>query len=246
MMAEPDEDAAVDLAPLEAAVQRDPEDPDARRRLAAGYFRAKRMAECVEQFERVARLQPGVRSHMDLGNAYMFTSRLDDAIAMYEKVLAAEPGNPTALYNMGNVAAKQADHARAIRLYQQALLGRSDYLLAQFQLAQSLQLQGNDREAYEAYAKVLDMEPTNAEELKQYDNALYSMAQLDMAHGAQERAAQLLSTLIEANPEHPNAHYLLGQILLQMGRTDEAQRHFEAHMQIREKIKPTSPVATGQ
>jgi len=75
--------------------------------------------------------------------------------------------------------------------------------------------------------------------------ALFRLASLDLQMGAYERAGMLLTELIRANPEHPNAYYALGQVLMQMVKVEEAQKAFATHQQIQAKQEHTSPMAHG-
>jgi tetratricopeptide (TPR) repeat protein len=88
------------------------------------------------------------------------------------------------------------------------------------------------QEAYRSYEQVLEREPRNANEASAYVDALSKLASLDLKMGAHERAGQLLTELIRLAPKHNRAHYAYGQVLLYMGREDDAQKAFDEHVRI--------------
>lgn len=234
------------LAALATAVAAAPDDTEVRRKLARALYEAGRVEEALEHFVELSRRDPSVTSFLDLGLTYGSNSRLSEADAAYGKLLEIAPEHPVGLHNLGNIAQKRGDVERAVELYQRALRVNPRYLLAYYHLAEALRQNGNFRPAYVTYEKVLELEPGNPKELNAYFDALYRMASLDITMGAHERAVQLLSELLQAYPEHPNAHYAYGQALLQLGRTEEAQRAFAAHVDLLAEQEPTGPAATGE
>ena len=236
----------VELDGLHAAVEQSPADPSARRSLAVGLFRSGRRQEAIEQFEEAARLHPTAERLMDLANAYGSASRLDDAEAVYNRVLEARPDVPVALYHVANIAVLKAELGRATQLYYKAIEYKPDYLLAHYRLGLVLKTRRQWVEAYQTFGKLLKLEPSNDEEAHAFENGLYEMAMLDIQHGEFKRAAEMLVVLIEGNADHAQAHYAYGQLLLRQGRVTEAQRELQTHMQIRSTRKPTGTVATGE
>jgi len=233
------------IAELRAAVEARADDPEAQRALAIALHGARRRDEAIPHFEKLVELQPDPRSLLDLALAYNSISRLAEAEATYARLLELSPGNAIALHNLGAIAAKRGEFEKAISLYRQALATDPVYLLAQYHLANALQRAGRYQEAYDAFAAVIDLEPANAAETALYDDALYRAASLDITMGAHERAAGMLAELLRANPDHGSAHYAYGQVLLQLGRIEEARREFEEHVRVLAEQHPQAPVAMG-
>ncbi|TDI48594.1 MAG: tetratricopeptide repeat protein [Acidobacteria bacterium] len=236
----------VELDGLHAAVEQNPADPGARRNLAMGLFRSGYRKEAIEQFEEAARLDPTAARLMDLAHAYGSASRLDDAEAVYDRVLAARPDVPVALYHLANIAFTKAELGRATELYRRAIGHDPNYLLAHYRLGIALKTRRQWVEAYQTFGKVLNLEPGDAEEASAFENALYEIAMLDIQHGELKRAEETLAVLIESNADHAQAHYGYGQLLLRQGRVVEAQRELQTHAQLRSRHKPTGTVATGK
>lgn len=235
-----------ELASLQTQVTASPEDTELRRRLAIGLYENGKKQESIEHFEKAAELNPGVRSFLDLGLAYGAVSRLPEAEEAYDKILAISPEHPVALHNLGNIAMKLQQNDRAIDFYQRALAAKPDYLLAQFHLGDALKRAERYEEAFAAYEKVLDLEPQDARDVTVYDNALYEMASLNIQMGAYQQAGAMLVELLRVNPKHPKANYALGQVLLALGKPEEAQKAFDAHMKILAEQEPDSPMAMGE
>jgi tetratricopeptide (TPR) repeat protein len=243
---QPDRYSDDDLAALRAAAAAAPDDAAAQRELAIALHGSKLREEAIPYFERAAELSPGVRSWLDLALAYNSLARIADAEAAYARILAVEPGHPVALHNLGAIAAKRGDLEGAIDYYRRSLASDPGYLLAQYHLASALERTERYEDAYRAYGRVVnEMEPADGEETALIYDALYRMASLDIKMGAYPRAAQMLALLVEENPNHDSAHYAYGQVLLQLGRTEEAQHEFEEHMRVLSEQHPQSPVAMG-
>lgn len=227
------------------AVTAAPDDPAARRRLAIALHAAQRRDEALVHFEKLVELQPDGRSLLELALAYASVSRPRDAETTYGRLLALEPNHPIALHNLGNLALGRGDATAATEHYRKALALKPDYLLARGHLGDALKQLGRYEEAYRSYEAVLEMEPANAQELSAFDDALYQMALLDLEMGATQRAAEILSQLVQSVPDHPHAHYAFSRALTALGRLDEARQAMATHMQLMAAQAPSGAVAAG-
>jgi tetratricopeptide (TPR) repeat protein len=227
------------------SVERNPNDPAARRALGIALHGAKRRNEAVEQFEKLVELDASRRHLLDLALAYQSVSELPEAIATYERILAMSPNDAIALHNMGNIALRSGDAPGAAALYRRAIASKPDYLLAYYHLGNAYLAAEQFREAFGSYEQALAIEPKSPAEVEAQDDSLYQLGALDLKMGAHERAMTWLRELLELNPEHPRAHYAYAQALIQTGREEEAERELEIHAELMSRRKPTGPVATG-
>ena len=234
------------LRELREAVEFNPKDIEAHRRLAIALHDSGRAQEALSHAEIVAELRPGMRSLLELAIAYSSVSRDLEAERIYDELLTRAPDFPIALHNLGNIAFKRGETERAVELYGRAIAADPGYLMAHFHLADALTRAGRYREAYRTYERVLGLEPTNAHEFALFDDALYRMASLDIKMGAHERASRLLTALLRENPRHEAAYHAYGQVLLELGRVEESQRAFEAHERLVEQQQSEGPVTTGE
>ena len=233
------------LVPLRQAVEEDPGNADKHMILGQALTQAHFHDEAIAQFQRAAELDSDFRRLLDLGIAYTFAARLDQAAEVYEKVLRLSPDLPVALHNLGNLALRRGDHAKAIDYFNRALAQQPKYLLAQIHLADSLKASGRFREAYGAYEKVLAIEPANPREAGAVVDALYELGSLDLKMGAHVRAKEFLEEVIRLSPEHDRVYYAYGQVMLQLGHPDAAQKAFDKHVQIQAGLESSSNAAMG-
>jgi len=232
------------LVEARAAAEAYPESYTARRDYALALYRAGRHAEAIAEFERNAEINPGAASFFDLALAYASADRNVDAERTYARLLEVAPDHPLALMSLASGAFERGDTDEAIALFRRAIAAQPDFLLAQARLADALRYAERDDEAYGVYTAVLKLKPANGREQEAYEGALYRVATIDLARGAHEQAEERLAELIRARPEHDSAHYAYGQLLLLLGRTEEAKLQLEIHMRISAAQEPTGPVAT--
>jgi len=233
------------LDAMRAAVVADPENEELRRKLAITLYEAGLREEAVEHFELLAEKSPTPRALLDLALGYSSLSRVDDAEATYAQLLQLSPNHAIALHNLANMAYRRSELDKSIELYRKAIAAEPGYLLAYAHLGDAYRQAERYKDAYRTYEQVLELEPKNGTELTAYDDALYRMASLDIQMGSYERAGVLLSELLRASPEHPKAYYAYGQVLMHLGKVEEAQKAFAVHQQIQAKQKHTSPMAHG-
>lgn len=104
-----------------AAVEADPNDHEARFRLAAGlYFRGRREA-ARQQLQQIAWRSPqNAWALTYLGWMQAESNRLDQAIGSWQKALAADPSNVVALWLLGQAHFKKGRAAQASATLKQA------------------------------------------------------------------------------------------------------------------------------
>ena len=233
------------IAPLREAVEADPGNAEKHRQLGRALHEAGYQQDAVVHLERAVELAPGVRTLLDLTVGYSGAARLDDAERTSRRLLQIAPDFSIPLHNLGTLAHRRGEYDKAIGYFNQALEKEPTYMLARLHLGDSLRSVGRMTEAYRAYESVLELEPQNPREAQNYIDAFYKLAALDAKMGAHDRAATLLTELIKLAPNHNRAHYAYGQVLLHLGRPDEAQRAFDRHVEILEAEELRSPVAMG-
>jgi tetratricopeptide (TPR) repeat protein len=231
------------VAEARAAAEAYPESYAARRDYALALYRAGQRAEAIAEFERNAEINPGAPAFLDLALAYASADRNLDAERTYARLLEVAPDHPLALMSLASGAFDRGNTDKAIELFRRAIAAQPDFILAHSRLADALRYAERDDAAYAEYVAVLKLKPANGREQEAYEGALYRVATMDLGRGDLEQAEKRLVELIRARPEHDSAHYAYGQLLLQLGRTEEAQRELEIHMKIEAAQEPTGPVA---
>ena len=239
------QEAEKKIAPLRHAVEADPANADNQHALGRVLYDANFKEQAIVHLERAAELNPSVRTLLDLAVGYSGGARLEDAERTYTRLLDLSPGFSIALHNLGALAHRRGDFDEALVYFNRALEREPNYLLARLHVADSLKSLDRLQDAYRNYEQVLELEPRNAQEANGYIDALYKLAALDLKMGAHERARLLLTELIRMAPDHNRAYYAYGQVLLYLGRPDEAQQAFDKHVQILAAEDPGSPNAMG-
>ena len=220
-----------------------PNDVDALRLFARRLHASGLREDSLFFFRRVVELQSDVESLIDIGLALGSLGRLDQAEQAYQQALAGSPNNPLIFHNLGNLAYQKGQYALATQYYNQAVTQRPDYLLAWYHLGDAFRMGEQFHDAYRCYEQVLNLEARDQNELDAIDDSLYRLGALDLQMGATERARTFLAELVEINPDHPRAHYALGQALLQLNRIAEAEEQLLIHQKLLDTRPFTTPAA---
>ncbi len=226
---------------LQDAVSADPKSAEAQRRLGVAYITLRRPGDALRHLNIAVELAPDdPECRLGLGRAYSAMGRLDQARAAYEKVLVLDPGHSKALNNLANIALRSGEEFEAIELYAKAVAADPKYLMAYYRMAQAQQIKGLTDDAYTAYSHVLELEPKSSRDHSAMRETLYQVASIELSRGNLARAETLLSRLIEREPAHQSAYYLLTQVLTRAERPEEAQAALDKHMQLLAKRRPTA------
>ncbi len=128
-----------------------------------------------ERYENAAaRLERLVSSDPDnpvvaynLGVAYTFLKREEEALAAFQKVVDINPEYVQAWYNMGQICMiKKRDFSRALHCFDRAVSIRPDYVGAQHQKGVALELLGEPEKALECWRKTLELDPKNKQAIE--------------------------------------------------------------------------------
>jgi predicted negative regulator of RcsB-dependent stress response len=104
---------------------------------------------------------PNDVAHLNLGNAFLTTGRIPDAIAHYEQALRVKPAE--AHGNIGSALMRLGRVQEAIGHFEQALLAKPDYAEAHYNLGLALAQLGNLSEAIKHWEQALQIKPDYAE-----------------------------------------------------------------------------------
>ena len=93
-------DTAAILQQMETMAARNPQDADVRLKLANFLYDQKQYDKAIEWYQRALQLDPkNVNAHTDLGTAYFYTGRPQDALHEYDKSLEINPQHEPTLLN---------------------------------------------------------------------------------------------------------------------------------------------------
>jgi len=94
-------DTAAIVKQFKDMAAQNPKDPQVRLKLANFLYDQKQYAQALEWYQRALELDPqNVNARTDLGTAYFYTGRPQDALREYRKSLAVNPQHEPTLLNM--------------------------------------------------------------------------------------------------------------------------------------------------
>lgn len=161
-------DAAIES--VEAAIERDPLNPDARRVYAYALSWLGNHDEAVRQLEQAIQINPNLTGpYFELAGLYRSQASLAqdialqmqfyaDAIALYEHVLTLQPNNARAYQRICATFNQIGEHRRAQNYCEDAIQLSPDFAEAYVQLGQSQYSQRNYESAIESFETCLQLE----------------------------------------------------------------------------------------
>ncbi len=131
---------------------------------AASELEEDRFLEAAFRLEKVARLDPEEPViPYNLGVAYTFLQREDDALAQFTRAVELAPHYAEAWYNMGQICLiKKLDYSRALHYFDMAAHVKPDYVSAHHQRGVALEHLGDIQGAVRCFEKVLQIDPENS------------------------------------------------------------------------------------
>ena len=171
------------------------------------------------------------------GAAATNEGRYDEAIAKFNAVLVDFPACIDCYNNLGTVYTRQKDWVKAEESYRKAIAADPNSLDAYNGLSNVFSQQGKTKEAQEMAAEAAKRAATgvgggNA-------TALYNAAVMAWNANDFAKANELLTQAVKADPKHAESHFMLGRVLINLGKLGEAATEFETYL----KLDPSGPNA---
>jgi len=149
------------------------------------------------------------------------SGQVDQALALYQQLLSAEPDHPDLLNLVGAAYINLNDFPRALTHLQRAVAVQADHAGAHENLGVLWGKQANYPEAIASFRRALAVNPNSAGAWLNLAGALRRSGQTDDAIEALRKVTQL-------NPQAVRAHRELTELLLQSNRPHEAVPHLRA------------------
>ena len=144
---------------------------------------------------------------------------LEQAAALYRKVLIADPNSADALHLLGMVALQQGEPKTAVELIAAAIALHDREASYHFHLALALQTLNDMQGAVTNYRRALALKPHDPDIYNNMGNALAAQDRPEEAVAAFRRALAL-------QPDNAAAHNNLGNVQRSMGLRDDAEASF--------------------
>lgn len=205
------------VAEYERALALDPKHAKAHNNLALAQVELGHFAEAAEHFAASLAIEPKAEIYSDLGFVKARLGRPEDALADYRKALELDPNCASAHFNLAVTYVQAGALDQAESHYRQALPGRPTAEVHNG-LAYVLARQGRTDEAIAEFRAAIAADPKF---VPAYNNLAEALAR----QGKLEDAAEYYRRSLAERP-NPSVHNALGNILQQLGRTDEAKEQF--------------------
>ena len=190
--------------------------------------------QAKKEAARVKEIEAAFAQGAELSNA----GKYDEAIAKFNEVIAQVPKCTECYVNIGAVHSRKQDWANAEVAYKKAIDINPDAVDAYNGLAN----------VYNAQKKFKEAQSMNAEAIKRGGSAaasggnaesLYNQGVIAWNANDFPKAQELFAAAIKADEKHAEAHFMLGQAYLNLGKLAEAAKEFETYT----KIAPDGPNA---
>ena len=163
---------------------------------------------------------------------------LDEAIAKFNEVLVDLPNCVDCYNNLGVVYSRQKDWVKAEESYKKALAIDPKSVDAYNGLANVYTAQGKSKEAQETLAEATKLAtsgaPAVAETRRRSTMRPHAWNANDFP-----KANELLTQAVKTDPNHAESHFMLGRVLINLGKLGEAATEFETYL----KLAPSGPNA---
>ena len=146
--------------------------------------------------------------------------RHDEAVRLFDEVLAVDPANPAALYSLGVIALNQGDPDHAFDLAERGVAGAPNFAPLHFLHGTCLQKRDRRIDALAAFDKAIALQPSFIEPLVNSGVLLRAMFR-------HLEALQRFNRVLEIDPNHAIALANCGVILTEFKQSREAIAMFE-------------------
>lgn len=188
---------------------------------ATELLRAGRPADAIAPLRDASLMEPfNALIHHDLGLAYLEVGRVTDAIEALQRAVASNPRYGDAYFRLGIALEKQGNLRAAVVAYDRATQLLPTLTEAWFRAGALVYTQGHLEEAIGCFRRA-------AETGGKSSFGRLGKARALLTEERNQEAEQVLRTTLARNPSNAIAHDLLGNLLSEYGRFDEARECFQ-------------------
>ena len=210
---------------LQDLVKIDPENVEARFRLAAALEEKGAFDQAIPEYEKLITItdeQDRLLIYKNLGYLYTETGSWNEAIACYLKVAELDQKDPNIYYNLSFLYEKINDQEHADFYLENAITIKSDDLVGKLKLARNLFEKGEDKKAGVYISQVLKKDGDNLE-------ALALMARLLEKTGDKSALKSVYSRILSLQEANQTIIYNLGVLEYETGNLEKSLFYFNKY-----------------
>ena len=259
------------ISHLKIALDQNPEDSETAQLLGLAFYSVGQLEQAIPLLERIQSKVPTPEFDATylLGVCYLKTERPDKARAAFARMFSVSPDGPTAHLLFAQMMVRQHLEEKAVPELEKAISGDPRLPMAHFLLGEIYLYQVNPKRALDEFKKELEINPSvwlvywrlgdaharlgnygEAEKvLKQaiwlndsFTGAYLLLGEVELKKGDAELAAGFLERALKLDPQNSFVHYALAKAYQQLGRTADANRHFEITRSLRAEKKSEEQV----
>jgi Flp pilus assembly protein TadD/peroxiredoxin len=166
------------------------------------------------------------RNDFTYGVAFFQRGYLEQAEASFKQVIAAQPDDPEAYYNLGTLYLRRNQLPEARQYLEQTVKLRSNYPEAWNNLGMLAAQEGQTDQAIRNFQQSLLLRPD-------YAIALLNLGNLYRREGAFVEAGKLLSRALELEPDDAEVNYGLGMLYARRDQLETASGYLEKAVSLR-------------
>ncbi len=214
-------DLAAAIAAYERTLALEPDHTKAMVNLGAAETRRGNHAAAIAWLRRALAHEPAVASiHTSLANVLAASGDRTGAQSEFEAALRLAPSSPDVLADYGAFLTTIGAHADAVTLLRRSLALQPLVAERHYNLGNALAMSGALPEAVAAYTQALSLRPN-------FPAALENLGNTESLRGNHAAALEWLRRAEAAGGSSPQLHTNIGNELMRLGRTEEAQTEYE-------------------
>jgi tetratricopeptide (TPR) repeat protein len=201
-------------------------------------FGQQNYAAAIEAYTKATTINPSFsQPYNQLGYAYRFMERYAEAEATFKKYIDLIPSDPNPYDSYAELLMKTGKFEASIASYRKALAVDPNFIASYVGIGNDQMFMGKGAEARKTFAKLMSVARTDGEKR----TALFWMGVSWVWEGQPDKAvAEIVkeSAIAEAGKDLGNLSAdwnLMGNILLEAGRPDEAAARFDKQLEIIDK-----------
>jgi len=215
---------------LDQLVAAYPNDERAHFNLGGYYFGQQDMPKAIEHYKKATELAPTYSTAFNiLGYAYRQNADYANSEQAFKKYIELIPNDPNPYDSYAELLLKMGRFEESIAQYQKALAIDSNFINSHQGIAAALMYQGKPQEAEAELQKITDKARSDAERR----TALFALTVVEVDSGKMDKALAevdkqyALGEKTNDLPAMTGDLQLKGNIMLEMGKPDEAKALFE-------------------